>query len=167
MAPNSSDQGSPKKRSFGFSARLRASSLLGRRSSTTARPGTRASTGLERLSWMGTTASAGSSATAFTTDARLGYTYDHRQNAARALQRAPLVRSAEDPLPWKGALSSYAYSVQNPLRFFDPLGLAPVRNNSDRPIPYKPEARDNLILLCLPGQQEPRVQQPGGGGGSR
>lgn len=60
--------------------------------------------------------------------------------------------ASDDLLRWKGALSSYSYAFQNPLRFLDILGLAAVTNNSDRSMPYKPETRDDVILLCLPGE---------------
>jgi len=59
--------------------------------------------------------------------------------------------TSEDLLRWQGAQSTYSYAVQNSLRFYDPLGLAPVTNNSERPIPYKPENQDDTILICLPG----------------
>ncbi|HEX6899358.1 MAG TPA: RHS repeat-associated core domain-containing protein [Thermoanaerobaculia bacterium] len=55
-----------------------------------------------------------------------------------------------DPLPIKPAPLPYIYVVSRPTVYTDSLGLAPVRNNSPYPIPYKPEENDQL-RLCLPG----------------
>ena len=64
---------------------------------------------------------------------------------------------SEDPI---GGLSLYVYVNNNPVNFTDPSGLTPVTNNSNKPIPYKPEtctATDAADLpcptqLCMPGQ---------------
>jgi RHS repeat-associated protein len=60
--------------------------------------------------------------------------------------------SRPDPLRWFGsAANTYSYAENQPLLYVDRFGLAPVTNNSDQPIPYKPED-DTVIELCAPGQ---------------
>jgi RHS repeat-associated protein len=61
---------------------------------------------------------------------------------------------SEDPIGFEGGINFYAYVANNPVNVNDPLGLAPVTNNSDRPIPYKPECPVGVcpIQMCQPGQ---------------
>ena len=59
---------------------------------------------------------------------------------------------SEDPVHWPDKPNLYPYVGDDPVNFVDPSGETPFKNNSGRPIPYKPESQDGVILLCLPGQ---------------
>jgi hypothetical protein len=47
-------------------------------------------------------------------------------------------------------MNSYLYVGGNPVTNVDPVGGAAFKNNSEMPIPYKPESRDNVIQVCPP-----------------
>jgi RHS repeat-associated protein len=58
-----------------------------------------------------------------------------------------------DLLTWKSLPHPYLYALANPLLYSDPLGLEPVYNDSNQPIPYKPEVGPpGRVWLCLPGE---------------
>ena len=66
---------------------------------------------------------------------------------------------SEDPIPLLSRgyreINAYGYAVNNPVNFTDFSGLAAVKNNWDRPVPYKPEdcppGTQCPIKLCPPG----------------
>jgi hypothetical protein len=57
-----------------------------------------------------------------------------------------------DPIWWRASRATrYSYSENQPLLYVDPLGLSSFTNNSDQPIPYKPEHGESF-QLCGAGQ---------------
>lgn len=59
--------------------------------------------------------------------------------------------TTKEPLRFEGGLNAYAYAANDPVNVSDPSGLAPLRNNTGVPIPYKPEDQDHVIRLAPPG----------------
>ncbi len=60
--------------------------------------------------------------------------------------------TSEDPLGFVDGANRYVYVGNNPVNYVDPFGLSPFVNNSDQPIPYKPESVDNKVLIAQPGE---------------
>ena len=66
---------------------------------------------------------------------------------------------SEDPVPMQqratDELNGYGYVANNPVNWADPFGLAAMRNDSGRDIPYKPEICPGgtcQIQVCKSGQ---------------
>ena len=58
--------------------------------------------------------------------------------------------TTQDPMEYVDGLNTYAYVKNNPVNGIDLLGLTPFTNDSDIPIPYKPEHGTD-IQFCEPG----------------
>jgi RHS repeat-associated protein len=60
--------------------------------------------------------------------------------------------ASEDPLGYIEGPAVYTYVRNDPINSTDPRGLARMKNNSKKSIPYKPEGEDNgPARLCPPG----------------
>jgi len=81
-------------------------------------------------------------------DDRVGYVFYRARHYDPKLGRF----LQPDPIGFAGGDTNlYSYVRNNPLNWTDPLGLAPLTNNSDVPIPFKPEG-PNTIEIAEPGQ---------------
>ncbi len=81
-------------------------------------------------------------------DDESGMNYNYFRN-----YRPDLGRFLEaDPLGFVGGANVYAYVASDPINLIDPLGLAPMTNNSGRCIPYKHENESGMVRCCPPGE---------------